>query len=166
MAKRRHGKRSEAPTGVHNQNRVVRRQIQADPIGGRASARSAIRSLDTIAPKGPVEDRESVRRERQARLAQITDDLVRQGRALHDAAHARATAPMETTRPNLVRRSDYGSLSRTRPNTKSGMLNEPDNKRSPKDEKVRENPTCKERPSSNRGTGGSRAFIPWCKMKK
>lgn len=24
-------------------------------------------------------------------------------------------------------------------------------------------PTCKERPSSSRGPGGSRAFIPWCR---
>lgn len=27
----------------------------------------------------------------------------------------------------------------------------------------RERPTCKSRPTSNRGAGGSRAFVPWCK---
>jgi len=71
---------------------------------------------------------------------------------------------MEKGRANQVRQSDYGSLSRTRSNTKTGVVNEHDKKSSP--EKVRENPGCKERPPSNRGSGGSREFIPWCKMKK
>ncbi|AXH76270.1 MAG: hypothetical protein [Microviridae sp.] len=28
-----------------------------------------------------------------------------------------------------------------------------------------ERPICKERPKSNRGSGGSRAFIPWCRKR-
>jgi hypothetical protein len=113
-----------------------------------------------------VENRQDAYRERQARLAQITDELTRQGRALHDAAHSKATAPMEKARPNQVRKSDYGSLSRTRPNTKTGMAKEPDTRKSPNQEKVRDNPTCKERPASNRGSGGSRAYVPWCDKKR
>lgn len=34
-------------------------------------------------------------------------------------------------------------------------------KQSPK--KVREPITCKSRPKKNKGSGGSRAFVPWCK---
>ena len=35
-------------------------------------------------------------------------------------------------------------------------------------EKVREErgPTCKPRPTSNRGNGGSRPFVPWCDKKR
>lgn len=33
-------------------------------------------------------------------------------------------------------------------------------------DKVRAGPTCKERPTFNRGDGSSRRFVPWCKIKR
>lgn len=145
-----------------------------DPIRVGRAPLGKVRVLDK--PLGgvtrAVENRQDENRRRQARMAEVSlslgrviEDQRRKGRDLHNAAHSKAISPIEQkARPNVVRNSDYGSLSRTRPNTKTGVLYEPDNKRSP--EKVRENPTCKERPSSNRGSGGSRQFVPWCKIKR
>lgn len=161
MAKRTQRKRLERKAEISA--KAPGRKL--DPIGATRIQRTPVRSLDALTRSREMEDSQSAaRRERQARLAQIADELTRQGRALLDAAHSKATAPMEKGRANQVRQGDYGSLSRTRANTKTGVVNEHDKNRSP--EKVRENAVCKERPSSNRGSGGSREFIPWCKMKK
>lgn len=67
------------------------------------------------------------------------------------------------SRPNVARSSDYGSLSQNQQAKK--QQTEPDKKRS--QEKVREdNPSCKPRPEHNRGSGGSRNFVPWCNRKR
>lgn len=164
MAKRHSKRREAASASVPTRTRPAH-----DPIRvGRASV-GKVRVLDKLVVREPrpVENRQDDARRRQARLVEVFQDLKLQSRALHDAAHRKATSPIEQkARPNPVRQSDYGSLSRTRPNIKKGVLHEPDNKRSPEKEKVRENPTCKERPSSNRGSGGSRSFVPWCKIKR
>ncbi|MBT9371783.1 hypothetical protein [Rhizobium sp. CSW-27] len=168
MAKQTHRQRVAREAKISTETRPLR---GADPIAMGRVPRAALGVLDKplVGVSRSVDNRQDAIRERHARLAQIADELTREltrkGRALHDDAHRKASAPMEQkARPNQVRVSDYGSLSRTRPNTKTGVVHEHDKKSSP--EKVRENPTCKERPSSNRGSGGSRAFIPWCKIKR
>ncbi|UIB81386.1 hypothetical protein [Flyfo microvirus Tbat2_91] len=74
-------------------------------------------------------------------------------------AHAATQQAINNTpsRPNQVRQSDFGSLSRTKANKHT-----PEPVRSPQQKEVREGLTCKERPKHNRGNGGSRPFVPWC----
>ena len=162
MAKRRSKRRDAAPASSPTRTRPAH-----DPISvGRSPIRTAgVLDKYVVPSTRKVEDREIEDRRRQGRLAQVFQEVAERSRALHDAAHRKATAPIEQkARQGTVRKSDYGSLSRLRPETKQRVIHEPDNRKSP--EKVRENPTCKERPLSNRGPGGSRSFVPWCKIKR
>jgi hypothetical protein len=162
MAKRTHRNRVAREAAISSQTRTPRR---ADPIAMGRISRSPLGVLDkpALGVSRSVENRQDVLKARQARLAQIADELTRQGRALHDAAHRKATAPQEQkSRPNQVRVSDMGSL-RNPPKAATQKVKEHDNRSSP--EKVRDYPTCKERPKHNRGNGSSRTFVPWCRSK-
>ncbi|QIG67100.1 hypothetical protein EVB46_002 [Rhizobium phage RHph_TM32] len=92
------------------------------------------------------------------------DKIVAQHNDAHNAAQARTKDAIRNTpsRPNQVRASDYGSLA-SQQTRAVRQVKEPDGKRSP--DKVRDGPTCKERPKHNRGNGGSRSFVPWCGRK-
>jgi len=91
------------------------------------------------------------------------DRIVAEHISAHNAAQARSQQAIKDTpsRPNQVRVSDYGSLATQ--DKAARQVKEPDKKRSP--DKVRDGPTCKERPKHNRGNGGSRSFVPWCGRK-
>lgn len=120
--------------------------------GERGPARGLVgpRSLETLAEPEVVRN--------VAKKAARMDAVKR----LNDAhAAAREAIAKTPSRPNQVRVSDYGSLSR---NKAKMQVKEPEKLKSP--EKVRDGPTCKERPKNNRGDGGSRAFVPWCGRRK
>lgn len=101
---------------------------------------------------------DAVRHAVRARRLVALDDLKK--------AHSAATVPNQPGRPNAKRVSSYGSLTLTDAQQKHKQDRKPDEKRSPKEEKVRDLNNCKERPKSNKGNGGSRPFVPWCGRRK
>lgn len=115
----------------------------ARPMDRQPGMAGSVARIDVNPPRAKIDTRP-------ARMESI--------RRLNDA-HEVATRSTSSARPNRVNSSDFGSLSRTKANTKK-HVSEP--VRSPQQKEVRDVPTCKERPKHNRGNGGSRAFVPWC----
>lgn len=177
MARRSRNSRGKAVADAIRPDRTTTH----DPISmGRPASRAGRGLLDNSINQlsRSLEAREDTARSRQSRLDAVVDGLAEAQReakarryrivAQHNDAHAAAQARLQQaikdtpSRPNQVRASDYGSLASQQTRAKK-QVKEPDIKRSP--DKVRDGPTCKERPKHNRGGGGSRSFVPWCGRK-
>lgn len=170
MAKRGSNK---SRTDKRNPDRSVqgdspRRVATADPIKSRVDTRPRMAgSLDRVSEAKKTIERLDRLDERKAPIDPFRDYRVRSvansNKALSDHRAVQQRINETPSRQNVARRSDYGSLSQNQQAKK--QQTEPDKKRS--QEKVREdNPSCKPRPEHNRGSGGSRNFVPWCNRKR
>lgn len=71
----------------------------------------------------------------------------------------------KTFRKNKVSGLSFGSLSQS-PRTKKDKVRTEPLEKSPNKVRDEKGPTCKARPKNNKGSGGSRDFIPWCDKKR
>lgn len=79
-------------------------------------------------------------------------------------------APSPAPDPRSFRKNkgsalSFGSLSQS-PRTKKVKVRTEPLEKSPEKVRDEKGPTCKPRPTSNKGSGGSRGFIPWCDRKR
>lgn len=163
-------------TRFKRERRAERNRVQATP--GRAPVVQSIRPRPIRNPmdRGPRlaggMDRVGEAKGRLDRLDTPMRDLdpfkgarlrvsSNNAKALSDHRAIQERINNSPSRPNQVRVSDMGSL------TQKAKIKQvkTEHERSAK-QREDTNPTCKPRPETNRGMGGSRNYVPWCNRKR